>query len=144
MSNQENIKAAQAVFNAWNAGDLRQGEMYSAEDALAENPGAPGPLSVEQNRMYLENFMTAFPGTRFEILLTLTDGDYVVTHWKASGGRHNGPLLTPSGGTIPPTGNAAVVLGSTTARLKDGKVTYTWTFWDMASLLVQIGILPAM
>jgi len=54
--------------------------------------------------MYLENFFTAFPGSKFEALLTVTQGDYVVTNWKVSGGAHTGPLRTPSGGTIPPTG----------------------------------------
>ena len=144
MSEQDNIKAAHAFFDAWNAGDLSQSDVYNAEGVMAEGPGAPGPMNAEQNRAYLENFMTAFPGTKFEILLTIAGGDYVVTHWKASGGTHSGPLQTPSGNAIPPTGKSAVVLGSTTTQLKDGKITYTWTFWDMASLLLQLGLLPPM
>jgi steroid delta-isomerase-like uncharacterized protein len=144
MSEQDNIKAAHAFFEAWNAGDLSQGDAYSAEGVMAEGPGAPGPMNAEQNRMYLQNFMTAFPGTKFEILQTIAQGDFVVTNWKASGGTHSGPLQTPSGGSIPPTGKSAVVMGSTTTKLRDGKVTHTWTFWDMASLLGQLGLLPPM
>jgi steroid delta-isomerase-like uncharacterized protein len=144
MSEQDNIRAAHAFFEAWNAGDLSQSDAYSADGVMAEGPGAPGPMNAEQNRMYLQNFMTAFPGTKFEILQTIAQGDFVVTNWKASGGTHNGPLQTPSGGSIPPTGKSAVVMGSTTTKLKDGKVTHTWTFWDMASLLGQLGLLPPM
>jgi predicted ester cyclase len=111
---------------------------------MAEAPGAPGPMNKEQNRMYLQSFLTAFPGAKFEVLLTIAHGDYVVTHWKAGGGAHTGPLLTPSGGTIPHTGKSATVMGSTTSQVKNGKVTHSWTFWDMASLLGQLGLLPPM
>jgi steroid delta-isomerase-like uncharacterized protein len=144
MSEQENIKAAHAFFEAWNAGDLSQADAYNAADFMAEGPGAPGPMNTEQNRMYSQNFLTAFPGSKFEILLTLAQGDYVVTHWKASGGANSGPLRTPSGGSIPPTGKTATVVGSTTTQLKNGKITRSWTFWDMASLLGQLGLLPPM
>ena len=71
-------------------------------------------------RAYSQNFLTAFPGSKFEVLRTIAQGDYVVTHWKASGGTHSGPLRTPSGGTVPPTGKSAVVMGSTTTQLKNG------------------------
>jgi steroid delta-isomerase-like uncharacterized protein len=144
MSEQENIKAAHAFFDAWNAGDLSQGDEYNAADFMAEGPGAATPMNTEQNRMYSQNFLTAFPGSKFEILLTIAQGDYVVTNWKASGGTHSGPLRTPSGGTVPPTGKSAVVMGSTTTQLKNGKITHSWTFWDMASLLGQLGLLPPM
>lgn len=144
MSEQENIKAAHAFFEAWNAGDLSLSDGYAADDFKGEGPGAASPMNYEQNRMYNQNFFTAFPGTKFEILLTIAQGDYVVTHWRASGGTHSGPLQTPSGSSIPPTGKSAVVVGSTTTQLRDGKIVHSWTFWDMASLLVQLGLLPAM
>ena len=104
MSEQENIKAAHAFFDAWNAGDLSEADRYEADGFMAEGPGAAGPMSKEQNRMYVQNFLTAFPGSKFEVMLTVAQGDYVVPNWKVSGGAHTGPLRTPSGGTIPPTG----------------------------------------
>jgi len=144
MSEQDNIKAAHTFFDAWNSGDLSKADSYEADGFMAEGPGAAGPMNREQNRMYLQNFLTAFPGSKFEVLLTLTQGDYVVTHWKVSGGAHSGPLHTPSGGVIPPTGKTAIVVGSTTSLVKNNKVTHSWTFWDMASLLGQLGLLPPM
>ena len=144
MSEQENIKVSQAFFEAWNAGDLSKADKFEAADFMSEGPGAAGPMNHEQNRMYLQNFLTAFPGTKFEVLLTIATGDYVVNHWKVSGGSHSGPLHTPSGGVIPPTGKTAVVFGSTTSLVKNGKLSRSWTFWDMASLLAQLGLLPPM
>ncbi len=144
MSEQENIQASRAFFDAWNAGDLSRAERYQADDYMAEAPGAPGPMNQEQNRAYLQNFLTAFPGSKFEILLTVAQGDYVVMNWKASGGSHAGPLHTPSGDVIPPTGKSAVLFGSSTNQVKNGKVVHSWTFWDMTSLLSQLGLLPPM
>lgn len=144
MSDQENIKAAHAFFDAWNAGDLSKSDAYEADGLVAEGPGAAGPMTKEQNRMYLQNFLTAFPASKFEVLLTIAQGDYVVTHWKVSGGAHTGPLRTPTGGTIPPTGKSATVVGSSTSQLKNGKVIHSWAFWDMTSLLGQLGLLPPM
>jgi len=107
MSEQENIKAAHAFFDAWNAGDLSHGEPYQTDGHVAEGPGAAGPMNKEQNRAYLQNFLTAFPGSKFEVLLTVTQGDYIVMHWRVGGGAHTGPLHTPSGGVLPPTGKTA-------------------------------------
>jgi len=143
MSEQENIKAAHAFFDAWNAGDLSRSESFEAEGFAAEGPGAGGPMNKEQNRMYLQNFLTAFPGSKFEVWLTVAQGDYVVTHWK-SVGTHAGPLHSPSGAAIPPTGKSVTLMGSTTSQVKNGKITHSWTFWDMASLLGQLGLLPPM
>jgi steroid delta-isomerase-like uncharacterized protein len=144
MSEQDNIKAAQAFFDAWNAGDLSKADPYEAEGFIAEAPGAAGPMNKEQNRTYLQNFLTAFPGSKFEILLTIAQGDYVVMHWKVGGGKHSGPLHTPSGGVIQPTGKTATVVGSTTSQTKNGKIVHSWAFWDMTSLLNQLGLLPSM
>jgi hypothetical protein len=36
------------------------------------------------------------------------------------------------------------VVGSVTYLIKDGKIVHSWTFWDMAGLLGQLGLLPPM
>jgi steroid delta-isomerase-like uncharacterized protein len=143
MSEQENIKAANAFYDIWNGGDLSKLAPFHADNFMADNPGLPGPVNSTQHRAYLQNFLTAFPGSKFEVLLTLVQGDYVVTNWKVSG-VHTGPLQTPSGGSIPPTGKKILLTGSTTAQVKNGKVVHDSSFWDMSSLLGQLGLLPPM
>jgi hypothetical protein len=36
------------------------------------------------------------------------------------------------------------LVGSTTSQVKNGKVTRSWAFWDLSSLLGQMGLLPPM
>jgi predicted ester cyclase len=93
--------------------------------------------------MYNQSFLTAFPGSKFEVLHTISQGDYVVVNWRASGA-HTGPLQLPSGSTIQPTGKTATVLGSTTFQIENGKITRSLNFWDLASFLGQLGLLPPM
>ncbi len=143
MAEQANIQVARAFFDAWNAHDLNQFDQYEADDMTVEAPGTPGPMTKAQNRMYNQGFITAFPDGHFDVTLTVAQGDYVVLHWSATG-THTGPMATPSGGTVPPTGKAARVTGSSTFEIKNGKVTRSWTFWDMTSLLGQLGLMPAM
>jgi steroid delta-isomerase-like uncharacterized protein len=143
MSDQENIKAAQSWIDAWNKGDLSQSAPYEADNFMSENPGAAGPMNAVQNRALTQGFLTAFPESKIEVVHTIVQGDYVVTNWKSSG-PNTGPLQTPSGATIPPTGKMVHFVGSTTAQVKNGKVVHGWTYYDLASLLGQLGLLPPM
>ena len=143
MSEQENIKIAQSFFQDWNDHALGRNDHMLADNYEAHAPGSPGPQTKEQARAYNQGFLDAFPDSRFEITLTIAHGDHVVTHWMISG-THTGALRTPSGGAIPPTGKKATVTGSTTAEIKNGKAVRGWTFWDMAGLLIQLGLMPPM
>jgi predicted ester cyclase len=143
MSEQENIKVAHSFFEAWNVNDLSKATPYEADNMKVDAPGAPGPMTSEQSRKYNQNFLSAFPGSKFEFLVDVVQGDYVVTNWKING-KHSGPLYSPSGTAIPPTGKTVTVVGSTTSLIKNGKLVHSSTFWDMSSLLAQLGLLPPM
>ncbi len=143
MSEQENINVAQAFYEAWNSGDLSKAYHYEADNLVAEGPGSNGPLNLDQYHAYNQNFKSAFPDSKFQVLLTVAQGDYVTTNWKASG-KHGGPLGTPSGGSVPPTGKMVSIVGSTTVQVTNGKVVRSWNFFDMASMLGQLGLLPPM
>jgi predicted ester cyclase len=67
----------------------------------------------------------------------------VVINWVATG-THNGGLRTPTGDTLPPTGKKASVPGSTTYQFKGAKVARSWVYWDMVTLLAQLGLMPGM
>lgn len=143
MSEQENIKIAHMFFDNFNAHNLDWADGIVTDDYRAEGPGAAGPMTREQVKMQNQGFLTAFPDLHFEVTLTLSQGDYVVLHWVGTGS-HTGPLPTPSGGAIPPTGKKATVSGSVTYQFRGSKVARAWNFWDMASLLGQLGLLPPM
>ena len=143
MSEQENLRIAEKLINALNAHALNQGQGLQSDDYKFEGPGASQALDRDQSRAYTQGFIDAFPDLHFENRQKIAQGDYVVINWVASG-THTGPLRTPTGATIPPTGKKAIVPGSTTYQFKDGKAVRGWTYWDMVTLLAQLGLMPGM
>lgn len=143
MSEEENTKVAQAFYKSFNAHDLDAMVEMRAEDYEGEAPGGAGPMNREQVRAYEQNFLTAFPDLHFDVTITVAQEDNVVVDWIASG-THTGPLGTPSGSAIEPTEKKATVPGSATYEIKNGKITRSMAYFDMASLLGQLGVLPPM
>jgi len=143
MSEQDNVKVAHANYEAFNAHDLDTYSRIRAADFLADQPGAPAPLNREQNRMFQQAYLTAFPDAHLEVTLMIAKGDYVVAHVIGTG-THTGPLPTPAGKSIPATGKKVVLKFCDTYELKEGKIFRSWSFADMASLLGQLGLMPPM
>ena len=143
MSEQENTKIAMTFFDHFNAHDLDATGQLLADDYKSGAAGGADLMNKEQDRMYMQSFLTAFPDLHYEVMLAVAQGDHVVINWVASG-THNGPLGTPSGGTIEPTGKKATVPGSSTYQIKGGKIARSASYWDMAGLLGQLDLLPPM
>jgi steroid delta-isomerase-like uncharacterized protein len=143
MSEHDNIEVVQANYEAFNAHDLDKLSELWAADFLAEPTGAPAPWNVEQHRMFLQAYLTAFPDAHLDVTLMIAQGNYVVAHWTGTG-THTGPLRTPTGSSLPATGKKVVLKASETYELQGGKIARLWGFFDRASLLGQLGLLPPM
>lgn len=144
MSKKENIQSARAFFEHANAGDLDAIDALHAPGyTTAYFPGMAEPLNEEQNRMMLQGWMAACPDMRFEVTLEVAGEDHVVTHW-VGGGTHTGPMYTPSGAVIEPTGKKFQLVGCTTIEFENGKHKTAWTFFDQASMLAQLGLMPGL
>lgn len=138
-----NLKIVNASFEALNAHDLDKWSALQADSFMTETTAAPAPLNKAQARAMQQNFLTAFPDLRFDMKRTIVQDDHVVVHWTATG-TNSGPMQTPSGKTVPATNKKGTVAGSSTLQIKDGKITRAWAFWDSASLMTQLGLMPAM
>lgn len=143
MSEQENIRMIEMIFEALNEHDLGRNSDLLADDYRSENPGAAAPMTDEQLNAYTQGFVDAFPDLHFDIRHKIAQGDFVVFNWVGSG-THKGGLRTPTGDVLPPTGKRAVVPGSVTYQFKNGKIVHSWNHWDMVALLAQLGLMPGM
>ncbi len=140
MSEQDNIRLAEKFFEALNTHDLARSKAFEASDFKRESPGVPGTMDAIQGRAYDQGFIDAFPDLHFDLKTKVAQGDYVVINWVATG-THRGDLRTPNGEILQPTGKKGVVPGSTTYLIRNGKVSYVWVFWDMITLLEQLGLM---
>ena len=81
---------------------------------------------------------TAFPDSQGEISNTIHSDNMVVLEvtWR---GTHTGPLQTPKG-TIPPTGKRIEFRACQVHTITNGKIQTTRHYFDMATLLQQLGV----
>ena len=139
MSDPENLRIAHQSFDAWNAHDSKRLMALLADDFMSDSDNLPAPVrGREAQRQVVEMYIHAFPDLHFEIEQMLPSGDYVVTRWLATG-THRGELMG-----IPPTYRRGEgIHGCSIAEIKGGKISRDWVYWDTATLLRQLGVMPA-
>jgi ketosteroid isomerase-like protein len=59
-------------------------------------------------------------------------------------GTHAGPLLTPDGGTITPSGQPISVPAAMVLTMRGGTISRMAHYFDLTTLLTQVGALPAL
>ncbi len=141
MSVQENIneQIAFKITEAWNTNNLAGIAEFVTADFQVEGLGET-PLNVQQYIAYSQTFLSACPGGKMEATVVVSQGEYMVLHWKFTG-VHTAPLRLSAETVIPATGNPAVVVGSNTYLVRDGKLAHLWSFWDQAPVLQRLGVL---
>jgi steroid delta-isomerase-like uncharacterized protein len=143
MSEEDNIRIVEKYYEALNAHDVRRLTEYQAPGYTLQAPGLPGPVGASEDAAYIQGFFDAFPDLRFELTQKIAQDDLVVVNWVGKG-THKGPLRTPTGASLPATGKQASTLGSNTIEFENGKVLHSWVYFDMATLLAQLGLMPGM
>lgn len=143
MSEQEHIKTVEKIFDTINAHELHRNDDAYAKEYQYSAPGAPGTMNLDQSTAYIEGFFTAFPDLHFELKDKIAQDDLVAVSWIGTG-THKGALRTPTGSSLPATNKKAQVPGTSIYHFKDGKITSSQIYWDMVTLLAQIGMMPGM
>ena len=138
MREQDNMKYARLIFDAWNAHDPERFVTLLDEKQVLESDTLPQTLTGrDAARQFFLVYVNAFPDLRFEIDQMLAVDDYVITRWTATG-THGGELMG-----LPPTNRRAVTHGCTVAEYRNGKPIHDRIYWDSGNLLRQLGVLPA-
>ena len=129
------------AVEAFNRGDPAGFAALYAEDAIVHDPQYPQPLNgraaIEQDTADVRR---AMPDARFTLHAVLQDGATVAVHYGLSG-THLGPLSLPDG-EIAPTGRRLDLPGAVFSRVDgEGLVLEERRYFDVASLLAQVGVL---
>lgn len=108
-----------------------------ATNATLHDPFTGENHGIEAFKNLLGMFDAAFPHHRVRVEAVIADGDYVaVLHTHQA--THAGPFMG-----LPPTGRTITVNGVELFRILDGRIVEFWRKDDDASMLSQLGILPA-
>jgi steroid delta-isomerase-like uncharacterized protein len=135
MSEQDNLRVARQIWDAWNAHDIDGVLKNLDEKHVWETDTLPAPVVGRDGyRQAMQMYFTAFPDLHFAVEQLLPSGDYVVSRYTATG-THRGDLMG-----IAPTNRRAETHGCTIAEIKNGKIVRGWVYWDTGHLLRQLGV----
>jgi steroid delta-isomerase-like uncharacterized protein len=112
-----------------------------AADAEIVMPGGMRLRGPAELRPVLEAYHNGFPDLRHEIVSTVESSSTIAVELKITM-THTGTFATPAG-AIPPTGETVVLDACDVVRFdSDGAITSWHTYFDQASLMAQLGLVP--
>jgi len=130
-------EVAQNIFDAWNSRNFdRMRELLHPDYTYTGGDGQEqkGP---EAGMAVAHMFADAFPDGRIDIVNIKESGDTVVVEFIGRG-THKGDLMG-----IAPTGRSMNIPVCNVMELRDGKIYREREYMDMATLMVQLGVMPA-
>jgi steroid delta-isomerase-like uncharacterized protein len=141
---EESISAARAFTERYNAGDWDGMRDVIAPDAVYDEVGTGRRIEgadaiLEVNKAW----KAALPDSQGTIEDALSCDDRVVLRITWSG-TQSGPLPLPTGGEIPPSNRQINVPACQIVRVADGKLVEAIHYFDMLTLLEQIGAMDAL
>ena len=130
-------RAIEAWATHWTAHDMGRLLPLFTEDLVYEDVtmGAVNHGAAEL-RAFGEGFFSAFPDVAFELTSASADGARGGAEWIMRG-THQGDL--PG---MPATGRRVEVRGASAFEFREEKIRHCSDYWDMATLLKQIGFMP--
>jgi len=139
MSPQSLIDAAKAPVDAYGKKDWDAVKASFGPGALYEEVATHRKMQgVDKIIAVWQGWATALPDSKATFHRALVSGNTVVLEvtWK---GTHKGPLQTP-GGQIKATGKTVELPACMIIEIGDGKATSMRQYFDMSTLLQQLGI----
>ena len=136
------IEVAKAAVTAYNKKDWNElGNLLAANavyDEKATNRRLEGSGQIIEA---LQGWAQAFPDSKGTLIREFASSDAAILElvWK---GVHTGPLQTPTG-AIPPSNKPIEVPACEVFRVEGGKVRSMSHYFDMLTLLNQIGVTGA-
>lgn len=127
-------------------GDMNDGQWERTaelfrDDVVSELPGSPPLRGIEPFLAYGRVFATAFPDIDMQVRSAVESGDHIVVEGTFAG-THTGPLATPDGNEVPPTGKRVEFTFADAFDVQDGKISAHRVYFDQMALMAQLGLLP--
>jgi ketosteroid isomerase-like protein len=137
----QNASIARSTYEAWNARDFdRFAEVLAKGEVIAMGSGERWKGS-DGAREFAEMWYEGFPDGKIETR-SITESDDTVVIEFTGRGTHTGTLRSPMG-DIEPTGRPLVLeLCDVWSFASDGTPTQVRTYFDTASMMAQLGLLP--
>lgn len=131
-----NKTLVRSFIEAWNTRDFDHFDDLMGEGAVLHIGGGEVPCDPAGTRAIAEEWTTAFPDWRFELLRLVAEGTLVVAHMPYSG-THRGRILG-----LDATGRSCTVDEMVIFRIADSRIAEAWEVYDDAGMWRQLGVEP--
>lgn len=122
----------------WSTHDIERVVSLCTDDCIYEDvPMRVVNRGKEELRAFGRQVFDAFPDVKIELTSQFAARDWALLEWVMSG-THKGDL--PG---MPATDAAFAIRGATAVELKNGRINRNSDYWDIATLLAQIGLMPS-
>jgi len=129
--------ARRFVDEVWTQGRLDVIDELVSPDFVGSDPTAGETHGPAELRAVVDGYRSAFPDMTMRVDRLVAEGEWVVTHWTATG-THTGELMG-----IAPTGRQVTVSGVNIDRIADGRIAESRGVFDSLGMLQQVGAVPA-
>src|SRR6266571_3487361 len=138
---QDNVGIARSLYDYWNERQFDKIAELMAPDGEIVLVGSDtrfrGPSgAIEFSQMWADGF----PDGRVRIDNVIASGDHVVLQFTGDG-TQTGPLKSAAG-EIPATSRPMTLKLCDVHEIRDGKIRLVQTYFDSASMLMQLGVMP--
>jgi predicted ester cyclase len=129
-----NKDLVRAFVAAWNDRRFEQFDDLMGGAAKLHIGGADVPCDPAGTRAIAEEWTSAFPDWKFDLLSLVAEGDRVVAHMPYSG------TFTKSILDVQPTGRFAQVDEIVIFRIAGGRIAEAWEVYDECGMWRQLGV----
>ena len=138
---QDNSTVVRSHFDCFNSRNIEKGLTLVTKDVKWSNiPFERDFTGHAGYREFHNNWVTAMPDCKVEIVNVVSDDESTVVEMIARG-THTGPLVGPQG-TLPATQKKLELRVCELFRLQDGLIVESRVYFDAATMLRQLGVLP--
>jgi len=133
---EDNKAIIRSFVGAWNTRDFRRFNDLMGGEAVLHVSGGTVACDPAATRVIAEQWTTAFPDWRFDLLALIAESDLVVAHVP-----YSGTFRRPIGG-FSETGRSCKVDEMVIFRIADGVIAEAWEVYDEAGMWRQLGVAP--
>jgi steroid delta-isomerase-like uncharacterized protein len=131
-----NKALVRSFVEAWNTRDFDRFDALMGEAAVLHVGGGQVTCDPAGTRAIAEEWTSAFPDWRFELLRLVAEGTLVVAHMPYSG-THRGRIVG-----VEATGRSCTVDEIVIFRIAEGRIAEAWEVYDDAGMWRQLGVAP--
>jgi C-1 hydroxylase len=131
-----NKALVRSFVEAWNTREFGRFDVLMGEGAVLHIGGDQVPCDPAGTRAIAEEWTSAFPDWRFELLRLVAEGTLVVAHMPYSG-THRSKIMG-----VEATGRSCTVDEIVIFRIVDSQIAEAWEVYDDAGMWRQLAVPP--